>query len=52
MPLKEVPDITSDEEFPPLFCIYCLYLYEPTVDENDPREIVNADEPAFKRNSG
>ena len=52
MPLKEVPDITSEEEFPSLICIYCLYLYEPTVDENDPREIVNAGDPAFERNSG
>ena len=46
-------DINSDEDFPPLFCIHCFYQeYEPQVDENDPREIVNADEPAYGRKSG
>ena len=46
-------DINSDEDFPPLFYIYCFHLeYEPLVDENDPREIVNANEPAFGRKNG
>ena len=52
MPFENIPDINSEEEFPSLICIYCLHLLEPTVDDNDPRPIVNAGDPIRDKNSG